>query len=424
MKPHAVGDVAPISVSLLPLPLLALALLSGCDTAPSSDLSRSSRRDSAGISIVDNSAARWTGGEGWIVSAQPVLEIGEGLGSDDRKFYQFNGVQNALRLTDGRIAVADGGSRQIRIFDGSGRYVRTVGGQGEGPGEFTALSRIGSRRDGSIDAWDGNLRRLTSFGPEGSVTATTQVPSVGGMEVPATGWFADGSVVIAPSASPMEIMNLEPGGHRVPSPYLRVSPSSGMVDTLVILPGREQVVKRGEGEHAVSFQLVLFGLDGYAAVGPRSFYSGDSGAFSIEQRAPDGTLERVIRKSGAPRAVSQEELAKALAAFRDQQRKIAEQFGISVETDDPPARTAHPYFDRLLADRSGNLWVRVPGAAEEPQTWLVFDAVGTWMGSVETPAGLEVTDIGDDYVLGVTTDALDVQRVRMYASDRAPDRAE
>ena len=39
---------------------------------------------------------------------------------------------------------------------------------------------------------------------------------------------------------------------------------------------------------------------------------------------------------------------------------------------------------------------------------------GRWLGDIETPPNGRVWDIGNDYVLGVWQDELDVQQVRMY----------
>lgn len=417
------------NLALGPLPILFVGILafvslslSGCEARSSTDVPETSHRDSAGVRIVENVAARWPSEPSearWQVSPQPTLEIGTGIGTGGQEAYQFNGVRNALRLPDGQVAIADAGSRQIRIFDEAGRHVRTLGGRGDGPGEFVALSTIGSVGDGSIGAWDGNRKRLTIFDARGAVAQTTDVPSIGGMQVRAVGWFADGSVVVEPSGNPMEIMGLEPGRHRIPRRYLRVT-RSGTVDTLAVLAGREQVVERGEGEGRVSFRNVVFGRDGYAAVGPHFFYSGDSGAFAIEQRTPPGILERIIRKAGDPRPVTQTDLEAALDGARERQREMVEQLGGSIDQDDPPARDEHPYFDFLVADGTGSLWVRLadPDPENEPQRWLVFDQQGAWLGQAETPAGLHISDIGADYVLGVTTDDLDIQRVQMYGLSR------
>lgn len=48
------------------------------------------------------------------------------------------------------------------------------------------------------------------------------------------------------------------------------------------------------------------------------------------------------------------------------------------------------------------------------QEWFVFDRTGVWQGVVSTPASLEITDVGEDYILGLARDELDAQQVRLY----------
>ncbi|MYE18044.1 MAG: hypothetical protein F4Y07_16365, partial [Gemmatimonadetes bacterium] len=50
--------------------------------------------------------------------------------------YQLYAVEDAARLADGRIAVANGGTGEIRFFSASGGHLASWGGIGEGPGEF------------------------------------------------------------------------------------------------------------------------------------------------------------------------------------------------------------------------------------------------------------------------------------------------
>src|SRR5688500_14863048 len=63
-------------------------------------------RDSAGVRIVENAAPAWTEAQAWRVEAAPALDIGtaEGEGA-----YQFHLVAGVVRLSDGRIVVADRG---------------------------------------------------------------------------------------------------------------------------------------------------------------------------------------------------------------------------------------------------------------------------------------------------------------------------
>ena len=80
---------------------------------------------------------------------------------------------------------------------------------------------------------------------------------------------------------------------------------------------------------------------------------------------------------------------------------------------------AYPAFDEIRADGAGYLWVReYPMSAEEDVVWTVFDPEGRVLGLVETPAGLEVFEIGEDYVLGSAKDELGVEYVRVWGLSR------
>ena len=85
--------------------------------------------------------------------------------------------------------------------------------------------------------------------------------------------------------------------------------------------------------------------------------------------------------------------------------------------------STHPVHGELLSDATGNLWVERyrdqfaddPG----PQVWDIFDADGRLTGQLEAPAGFRITDIGARAVLGVHTDPLGVETVRLYRMQRS-----
>ena len=105
-------------------------------------------RDSAGVRIVENTAPRWQKGEGWHLSSKPVLDLGGQEGPE----YALFGVVSAFRLEDGRVAIANTGANDIRIFDEHGRHLLTVGGTGSGRGEFKRLLWAGRFRGASLAA--------------------------------------------------------------------------------------------------------------------------------------------------------------------------------------------------------------------------------------------------------------------------------
>ena len=48
-------------------------------------------------------------------------------------FYSLRGM---ARLSDGSVAVIDRRDQRVRIFSETGEFLRSMGGRGEGPGEF------------------------------------------------------------------------------------------------------------------------------------------------------------------------------------------------------------------------------------------------------------------------------------------------
>src|SRR5690606_19465085 len=64
--------------------------------------------DSAGVEIVTSPAPAWAPGEGWRVAEEPSLTIGSAAGDEA---YALFGVVAAVRLPDGRIAIANAGTR-------------------------------------------------------------------------------------------------------------------------------------------------------------------------------------------------------------------------------------------------------------------------------------------------------------------------
>ena len=51
--------------------------------------------------------------------------------------------------------------------------------------------------------------------------------------------------------------------------------------------------------------------------------------------------------------------------------------------------------------------------------WTVFNPEGRVLGFVETPAGLDIYEIGEDYILGLATDELGVEYMQVWALERS-----
>ena len=176
--------------------IVILIASAGCDSASAPPASVV--RDSAGVRIVENVEPRWTAEAAWWLSQEPVTQIGGIEGDPNQELYQ---VRGAIRLTDGNIIVVSAGTNELRFFRPDGSHIRTVGGQGDGPGEFRFVSWVSQLDGDSLAAFDGRQLRVSYFDPDGGFVRS--MPLRTSDEVPflqAIVIFGDGSfLVMAPT---------------------------------------------------------------------------------------------------------------------------------------------------------------------------------------------------------------------------------
>ena len=140
--------------------------------------------------------------------------------------------------------------------------------------------------------------------------------------------------------------------------------------------------------------------------------------YELRAYRSDGTLVRIIRRDHELRSPARAELD-AVLAQRYADLPEGRRTRLLAETAEMPLVDFFPAFEALESDPLGYLWVqeyRLPD--QDGNLWTVFDAEGRVQGFMETPPDLDVFEIGEDYVLGVTADALDVERVQIWPLDR------
>ncbi|MCH8937306.1 MAG: hypothetical protein IIB90_16445, partial [Gemmatimonadetes bacterium] len=80
-----------------------------------------------------------------------------------------------------------------------------------------------------------------------------------------------------------------------------------------------------------------------------------------------------------------------------------------------PLPDVMPMYSAFLLDADKNLWVedyRPP--SQGPIWYTVFDSSGTVVARIAIPLGVDITDVGSDYVLAVWKDELDLEYVQLY----------
>jgi hypothetical protein len=79
-----------------------------------------------------------------------------------------------------------------------------------------------------------------------------------------------------------------------------------------------------------------------------------------------------------------------------------------------------PAYSKLIADADGLLWVRRYRIPSSPvATWLGFNRRGEWVMDMDVPNTWRILELAETYLLAVTRDTLDVERVVRYRLNAA-----
>lgn len=370
----------------------------------------SQARDSAGITIVENGRPARDSRLGWRIGDAPVVSIGTDEGDEGEMLFI---VLDATKLADGRIVVANAGTSELRVFGADGAYLEAWGGQGDGPGEFSAYTpETVSRWPGdSIVAGNMLAARVEIFDLQGNpgrtVTLADGYHSLLGV-------MPDGTMLVKPSTVLTGVFVAGAPLFRRDEEFGLLLPDGSLRVSLGALPG-EEWFSSPAGPMAMPHP---FGRSTAATIWGDLVVVAPTDRYELRAYRSDGTLVRIIRRDYEPRSPTQAELD---AELSDRYADLPEErrMGLLAETADMPLVDFFPAFDALRSDPLGNLWVREYGLpGQDGSLWTVFDAEGRVQGLVETPPGLDVFEIGEDYFLGSTADEFDVERVQVWPLDR------
>lgn len=373
-------------------------------------------RDSADVRIIENPRPPSGSRLGWRVGAEPAVSIGQLEGEDP---YLLDRVRGALVMPDGRIVVANGGSNELRVFDELGRHVATWGGRGEGPREFTSLSQLHRWPGDSLLALYSRGRRLSvldSAGNLGRAFTLNRGEAFYNVEDVLPG----GAILTIDLVGRYEV----PYGLTRLEDHYRIKDGEGEErSSLGSFAGEEWFhVSTGQGSSMGStipfgHQVTALAWGALAAVAQNDTY--EIRAFDL-----DGTLKRIVRRNHdlvVPTPADVEALIESRAAEVPEAERPERRAQMREFYGDRPLPDSHPAFGEVTSDLLDHLWVReysLPGEETPNPTWTVFDPEGHVLGFMETPAGLTIFEIGEDYFLGLATDDLGVESVQLWALER------
>ncbi|MGD8360517.1 MAG: 6-bladed beta-propeller [Gemmatimonadota bacterium] len=401
----------PKTIHSLPLVFFAVALMAAsCSPEGRVDGWGGTISDSAGIRLVRNpEAGLWGPDEAWTFTE--ALTIGSDVGDPD---YEFGRVTSVDVDPEGLIYVFDGMASEIRVYDQAGMYLRTIGGRGEGPGEFSnGAAGAFLTRDDRLLVPDMGNQRITAMSRDGEFLGSIMVSYASGFPVR---WDADrsGNVLVQRRAMGFnEDPDLEAG-----DPLVRIGPD-GEEETLTILPKAETVWMEGAAP-----RFRYFATEPSWDVGPSgTIRTAMTQVYRIELRNPDGIVRAIVTKPWDQRVVTDGDKARFEALLR----AALDRAGLSPDAIDRQIRnlsygTTFPAFNQIMEGPEGTTVVQQIDALEDIEAldlseemsrrlgsrrWDAFDAEGRFLGIFDLPARFTPMVWEPDAVYGRWLDDLD-----------------
>ncbi len=364
------------------------------------------QRDSAGVRIVEAMRPLWGDSSLWRIDPDPVVDLTLSGTGPAHEFYRAHSMK---QRPDGSLMIADGSSREVRVFSENGGFLGSFGGSGDGPGEFRSLRRIEHAGDTLLALGRG---RVTVAAHDLTVVRTFDIDR----------WTIDlhhlgGGWILPEVSRPVLPMEGLAGPVRRPEPLVLFDLEGTRIDSIGEMRGSEVYVLVRDGSYLGSAPH-FFGKRSHLAALGRHILRGSSDMMQLEELDLSGNLVRILRIPDYPLDLSDVQIASERDFLLD---RLAPGHPLRAPFEAAPASETRPAFTDILVDPSGAVWLelhRGDSEQDQPERWLVLDSDGTWLGTVEMPDRFSVSDVAMDAVLGVWEDELDVEHPQVLRLTR------
>ncbi len=306
----------------------------------------------------------------------------------------------------GGVYVLERQAAEVRHFDAGGRHVRTLGGHGQGPGEFTNPIGLAWASSGHLWVVDQGNARYTVFDTTGQLVSTFP-RQIWGWGFPWGGAFDDAGTLFEPTY----ITDRGTGESR--HLYARFQLDSGLTPTDSFpLPetrgesGSYRIDRPDGGRRFIAIPYapeLTWNFDGRDGI-----WFGTGDGYSLFRQDLAGDTTHLVEVEAEPVSVSNEEL--------DEVRAGVEQYGerhtAAILAQTPEHK---PAFRRIVVSDSGFVWVARYGEGTSFDRWDVFTPDGRLLGWVHMPLSPNPPPrIRGNRMVGVLRDEFDVPYVVMY----------
>jgi len=333
-----------------------------------------------------------------------ALRLTETLRVSETDAFYFGSIAALDVTSDGRIVVADRSASNIKLLRPDGTLLDTLGGPGEGPGEFQMLTHAGVGSRDSLYALDLQRGQITIYAPADPYERRRI------LTVPRDQGYL-GLLYVLPDGRLAGIfgvrMQPEDGVTRPDPNAIRHIDNTGTPgDTLLLDRSGQSAFVFGEnGEFTAG--AVPFSRETVTALGPDGrFYHGWTDSLHIEAHSLDGTSEPIASVPTDPVPVTEAARDSALNDLDEEVRSMA----ASALPDTKPAFTA------MTVSGRGRIWVKRPTERPDAETvpWWILAPETKTIRQVQLPRDVEIEVVRDGKAYGTTTTEMGAPAVVRY----------
>lgn len=344
----------------------------------------------------------------WTMTEEP-LKLTEDLRLSETEDFYFGSITALDVTSEGRMVVSDMQANHIKVLAPDGSLIDTLGGPGEGPGQFQRLGRVQVARGDSLFAYDSQQTRLTVYGPDSpyrlsrTIAISREKARIGRVHV------LDEALV----GVEFNIVRQPKEGvqHPDPLPWRLLSETGVPEDTLFRTRPQPFALKKISGGFSV--ESIPFARQAHVAVRPDTqMYVGWPDSLHVTATVPTGQSETMV-SIPAPSPPVQE--ADRDSALSDVETDLHNMIGSAIP-DTKPAFT-----DLIVAD-DGRIWIQRPTETPDAETvpWWVLTPDTKTIRRVRLPRRVQLEVVQDGQVYGTTsTDAGAPALVRYHIDTNA-----
>ena len=337
-------------------------------------------------------------GEAEIVFTE-ILRLGE---DTDESAFLFGEIAGLAVDSKDRILIADRQPPSVAVFSMDGEWLGSVGGVGEGPGEYVSVSGVAVGLSDSIYVMDSRKRILSVYDPT-DFTYVRQIRFPRAEE----DWGRATSVVGISDHGPIMQYNTLILSDNIGKPrhsYVVLTSWAGeRIRELARLPTLEMHVGLGPDGGPTVAGIKYARRPMFELSASQLLYSGWNAAIDILVTSLAGDTVRTIRRPHDPVPLTRNDVPAHLDA---EARKMYPEF-----------KPAYRYF---TIDDQDNIWIKdyVEAPASEAR-WQVLDSEGRMIGQVMLPRtlGLYVIDTANALAYGRLSNESGEPVVVVYSVD-------